>query len=88
VPEGDGRELPADGRHLGPAGRELRNVEADGADGGQEGFQACLASPLFEEPEIGPVCPLGGRAPGGLLVLASLLGGLEQRVARCRGPLN
>jgi len=85
VPVGDGRQLAADGRNLGPAGGQIRNVEADGADGGRLGLQASPAAPRFEEPEIGLIGPLGGRTPGGLLVLDGFLGGLKQR---CRDPLN
>jgi len=32
--------------------------------------------------KIGPVGPLGGRAPGGLLVPEGLLGGVKERVIR------
>ena len=81
VPEGDGRQPAADGRDLGPAGGQIRHVEADGADGGGQRAKPGLVAPRFEEAEIGFVGPPGGRTPGGLLVLEGLLGGLEERVA-------
>jgi hypothetical protein len=80
VPEGDGRQLAADGRNLGPAGGELRHVEPDGADGGGQRVEAGLAAPRREETEIRRVGALGGRAPGGPLVPEGVLGGVKQRV--------